>query len=108
MRPPSCCWRLALRDPDRVSAIVTQNGNAYAEGFVPLFWDPLWTYAERPVPETERPLRQALSLDAIRWQYQHGVPNVPSVSPDAWLHDYYALQRPGNTEVQLALCQSAT
>jgi pimeloyl-ACP methyl ester carboxylesterase len=96
-------WRLALRNPGQVTAIISQNGNAYTEGFGPVFWDSLWAYAERPGPETERPLRQALTLDAFRWQYQHGVPNVETVSPDAWMHDFHALQRPGNAEVQLAL-----
>jgi pimeloyl-ACP methyl ester carboxylesterase len=96
-------WRLALRRPEHVTAIISQNGNAYTEGFGPVFWDSLWAYAEHPDPETERPLRQALTLDAFRWQYEHGVPNVETVSPDAWMHDYQALQRPGNAEVQLAL-----
>jgi len=96
-------WRLALRDPAAVTAIITQNGNAYQEGFVPSFWEPLWSYAENPGPDTEAPLRQALTVDAIQWQYTHGVPDPAQVSPDAWLSDFHALQRPGNTEVQLKL-----
>ena len=96
-------WRLALRDPAAVTAVITQNGNAYQEGFVASFWEPLWTYAEKPTPETEAPLRRALTLDAIAWQYTHGVPDPALVSPDAWLSDFHALQRPGNTEVQLKL-----
>ena len=96
-------WRLALRDPAAVTAIISQNGNAYEDGFIPTFWDPLWTYAKNPNTSTEGPLRQALTLDAIKWQYTHGVPDPTLVSPDAWLSDFHALQRPGNTEVQLKL-----
>ena len=96
-------WRLALRHPDRITAIVTQNGNAYTDGFDESFWEPLWSYAKDPTPETEAPLRQALTLDRIRWQYLHGVPDPPTVSPDAWMSDLQSLQRPGNVEVQLQL-----
>ena len=96
-------WRLALRDPAAVTAIITQSGNAYEEGFVPSFWEPLWTYAKDPSEKTEAPLRQALTLDLIKWQYIHGVPDPALVSPDAWLNNFYALQRPGNIEVQLKL-----
>jgi pimeloyl-ACP methyl ester carboxylesterase len=96
-------WRLALRNPSQVVAIVTQNGNGYAEGLVEAFWAPLWTYTENPSEENAQPLRDALSLDSIRWQYTHGVPDVSTVDPDAWLHDYLAVQRPGNIDIQLAL-----
>ena len=96
-------WRLILRRPEAVTAVITQNGNAYVEGFVPSFWDALWVYAADPTAETERPIRQGLTLDAIRWQYTHGEPNPTLVSPDAWHHDWEVLQRPGNVEVQLTL-----
>lgn len=96
-------WRLALRHPDRVGAIVTQSGNAYGEGFVPAFWNPLWAYVDAPTPGTEAPLRRALTLDRIRWQYLHGVADDTDVDPDTWMHDFHAVQRPGNVEVQLRL-----
>jgi pimeloyl-ACP methyl ester carboxylesterase len=96
-------WRLALRHPERVTAVITQNGNAYTEGFSGPFWEALWNYAEAPNPTTEAPMRDALTLAAFTWQYLHGVPNVASVSPDAWLHAYAGLQRPGNIDVQLRL-----
>jgi pimeloyl-ACP methyl ester carboxylesterase len=96
-------WRLALQHPDRVTAIISQNGNAYTEGFVPSFWNPLWAYVDAPDTDTEAPLRRALTLEQIRWQYLHGVPNQAAVDPETWVHDFTALQRPGNLEVQLRL-----
>jgi pimeloyl-ACP methyl ester carboxylesterase len=97
-------WRLALRRPTAITAVISQNGNAYVEGFVPQFWAPLWAYAADPTPETERPLRTALSLEAFRWQYTHGEPHPSLVSPDTWHHDYDGMmRRPGNVEVQLKL-----
>jgi pimeloyl-ACP methyl ester carboxylesterase len=96
-------WRLALQSPDRIWAIVTQNGNAYEEGFVPEFWESIWAYAQVQTPETERAVRGALDAEAIRWQYTHGVPDPTVVSPDTWMHDAVQLGRPGNDLVQLAL-----
>ncbi|MGV9294349.1 alpha/beta fold hydrolase [Amycolatopsis sp. NPDC003676] len=96
-------WRLALKHPDRISAIVTQNGNGYEEGFVDSFWTGLWAYGANPGPDTEPAVRTALSYDAIRWQYLHGVPDPSLVSPDTWEHDHALVSRPGNDEIQLAL-----
>ena len=96
-------WRLALRNPQQVTAIITQNGNAYQEGFVDSFWAPLWRYAKDRTPENAAPLLDALSLEKIHWQYTHGVPDASVVSPDTWLHDHALVNRPGNPEVQLAL-----
>lgn len=96
-------WRLAVAHPERITAIVTQNGNAYRDGFNDAFWAPLWAYAADPRPETEQPVRDALSLDAIRWQYLHGVPDPSLISPDTWAHDHALAQRPGSDEVQLRL-----
>ncbi|MGI8446632.1 MAG: alpha/beta fold hydrolase [Streptosporangiaceae bacterium] len=96
-------WRLALAEPDAVSAIITQNGNGYEAGFVESFWKPVREYWQDPSPQTEGPIRQALTLDAIRWQYLHGVPDQSVVSPDTWYHDYALVSRPGNDLVQMAL-----
>jgi pimeloyl-ACP methyl ester carboxylesterase len=96
-------WRLALRRPDAVSAIITQNGNGYLDGLVEKFWAPLRAYWANPGPETERPVRGALTLDAIRWQYLHGVADPSLVSPDTWMHDHAMVSRPGNDRIQLAL-----
>lgn len=98
-------WRLALRDPRRIAAIISQNGNAYTDGFVQSFWAGVWTYADDPGPATEGPVRAALDLEAIRWQYLNGVPDPTLVSPDAWIHDYVQVQREGNDKVQLKLFQ---
>lgn len=97
-------WRLALRHPAAISAVITQNGNAYTDGFVPAFWEPLWRYAAHPTPASEEPLRAALSLDSFRWQYTHGEPDPSLVSPDSWNHDHDTMtRRTGNVEVQLKL-----
>jgi pimeloyl-ACP methyl ester carboxylesterase len=96
-------WRLALRNPGSISAIITQNGNGYEAGFAQAFWKPVREYWESQNPQTEAPVRQALSLEAIRWQYLHGVPDASVVSPDTWYHDYALVSRPGNDLVQLQL-----
>ena len=97
-------WRLALRHPASITAVITQNGNAYVDGFVPEFWGPLWRYADDPNDDNEGPMRAALTLDAFRWQYTQGEPDVSLVSPESWHHDYDVMtRRPGNVEVQLKL-----
>jgi pimeloyl-ACP methyl ester carboxylesterase len=96
-------WRLALRRPGAVQAIISQNGNAYEDGFVDSFWSGLWDYAKAPGPDTEGPVRGALSLEAIRWQYLTGVSQPDLVDPDAWTQDHAEVSRPGNDEIQLAL-----
>jgi pimeloyl-ACP methyl ester carboxylesterase len=96
-------WRLALRDPAAISAIITQNGNGYEAGFVADFWKPVRDFWHQRSPETEAPVRQALTLDSIKWQYLTGVPDESVVSPDTWHHDYDLVSRPGNDLIQLAL-----
>lgn len=96
-------WRLLMREPSRVTAIVSQNGNAYEEGLVESFWSPLWRYAAARTDENAAPLRESLTVDSIRWQYTHGVTDVSLVSPDGWMHDATHVNRPGNPDVQLAL-----
>jgi pimeloyl-ACP methyl ester carboxylesterase len=96
-------WRLALRDPAAISAIVSQNGNGYDAGFVDSFWKTVRDYQHEQNPETERAIRFALTLEATRWQYLTGVPDETLVDPDAWAHDYALLSRPGNDLIQLAL-----
>ena len=96
-------WRLALRDPSAVTAIVTQNGNGYDAGFVDSGWQPVWAYQREQTPETAAALRQFLTFEATRNQYLAGVPDPSVVSPDTWHHDYALLSRPGNDAVQLKL-----
>lgn len=101
-------WRLALRHPNRITAIISQSGNAYEAGFVSTFWAPIWRYAADPEPENEAAVRAALSLDAILWQYLHGVADPSLVSPDAWSRDHALIQRPGNDAIQLRLFRDYT
>ena len=96
-------WRLALRDPAAVVGVITQNGNAYEEGFVPEFWNPIWADAAERTAETREALRPALGRAAVEWQYTHGVPDPSTVDPDAWEHDLALLARAGQDDVQLAL-----
>ena len=96
-------WRLALRDPAAVVGVITQNGNAYEEGFVPDFWNPIWADAAERTAETRDALRPALGRAAVEWQYTHGVPDPSTVDPDAWEHDLALLARAGQDDVQLAL-----
>lgn len=96
-------WRLALSDPDAVDGVISQNGNAYEEGFVPDFWAPIWAYGEERSGENERALRPALAREAVEWQYLHGVPDPTRVDPDTWEHDLALLARPGKDRVQLEL-----
>jgi len=96
-------WRLALRDPAAITAIISQNGNAYDDGFVPEFWAPVWAYGADPRPAIEAPVRGALDLEAIRWQYLHGVADPELVDPDTWTQDHAEISRPGQDRIQLAL-----
>jgi pimeloyl-ACP methyl ester carboxylesterase len=96
-------WRLATGVPDKVTAVITQSGNAYTEGFVKPFWDGLFAYASAPGPDTEPAARQVLTPETTRWQYENGVADRSLLSPDAWTHSQTLLDRPGNDEIQLAL-----
>jgi len=96
-------WRIALRHPDAITAIITQNGNGYDAGFLPSFWQTVWDYQRDQTPDTEAAVRQAFTLDVTRWQYLTGAPDPTLVDPDTWHHDYALLSRPGNDEIQLAL-----
>jgi pimeloyl-ACP methyl ester carboxylesterase len=96
-------WRLALRRPEAITAIVTQNGNGYDEGFVESFWRSVWDYQREQNPATEAAVRAALTVEGIRWQYVTGVEDETVVSPDTWLHDAALVARPGNDRIQLTL-----
>jgi pimeloyl-ACP methyl ester carboxylesterase len=96
-------WRLALGKPAVVTAIISQNGNAYDAGFVESFWKTVWDYQSAQTPEAEAAVRQFFTLEATRWQYVTGVQDQTLVDPESWFHDYSLLSRPGNDAVQLAL-----
>jgi pimeloyl-ACP methyl ester carboxylesterase len=96
-------WRLALRNPEAITAIVTQSGNGYDEGFVESFWTTVWDYQREQTPATEAAIRTALTIESIKWQYVTGVSDETLVSPDTWTHDAALVNRPGNDEIQLRL-----
>ncbi|MFD5324562.1 alpha/beta fold hydrolase [Streptomyces sp. NPDC127092] len=95
--------RIASRHPQRVTAIVTQSGNAYLEGFTP-FWDVLFAHA-KDREANEEGVRALLTPEATRWQYTHGVPadRLDRIGPETWTLDQAGLDRPGNQEIQLQL-----
>jgi pimeloyl-ACP methyl ester carboxylesterase len=99
-------YRLAVRHPERVAALVVQNGNAYEEGLNNDFWKPLKAYWQDRSEKNAEPLRKFLTLEATKWQYTHGVRNIEAISPDTWTIDQALLDRPGNKEIQLALFYS--
>jgi len=95
-------FRLAMRRPERITAIISQNGNAYAEG-LSAGWNPIRAYWEVPSQANREALRTLLSPETTVWQYTHGVPDPTSVSPDGYSLDNFYLARPGADEVQLDL-----
>jgi pimeloyl-ACP methyl ester carboxylesterase len=95
-------FRLAVKHPDRITAIVSQNGNAYEEGLSD-GWNPIRAYWQDPSQANRDALRAFLQPEATIWQYTHGVSNPTSVSPDGYSLDNFYLARPGADEVQLDL-----
>lgn len=96
-------YRLAARHPERVQALVVQNGNAYEEGIAGDFWNPVKAYWKEQTPERARPLHDFVKREATIWQYTHGVRDTEAISPDNWNVDQPLLDRPGNAAIQLAL-----
>jgi pimeloyl-ACP methyl ester carboxylesterase len=94
--------RLALARPEQVTAIISQNGNAYEEGLGDA-WDPIKAYWKEPTKENRDALRQFLSLEATKWQYTHGAPNPELIAPESYTLDAALMERPGNAEIQLDL-----
>jgi pimeloyl-ACP methyl ester carboxylesterase len=95
-------FRLATRHPERVSAIVSQNGNAYAEGLSD-GWYPIRAYWENPSQVNREALRKFLTPETTIWQYTHGVPDATWVSPDGYSLDNFYLSRAGVADMQLDL-----
>jgi len=95
-------FRLATRHPERVTAIISQNGNAYEEG-LSQGWNPIQRYWKEPTPENRRALRDFLKPEATKWQYTHGVQDESMVAPESYTLDAALLARPGNDEIQLDL-----
>ncbi len=96
-------FRLAMAHPDRVTAIISQNGNAYEEGLADT-WAPIRKYWAEPTPENRDVLREnILTPEGTRWQYTHGVADPASVPPESYTLDTALLERPGNKDIQLDL-----
>jgi pimeloyl-ACP methyl ester carboxylesterase len=96
-------FRIALRFPDRIAALISQNGNAYVEG-LSKDWAPVQAYWENPTRENREALRKLQTLETTRWQYYHGVTNPEErIAPEAILHDQTLLDRPQSAEIQLDL-----
>ena len=96
-------FRLAVAQPQRVSALVSQNGNAYLEGLGDA-WAPIRAYWAEPTAANREVIRNAvLSLEGTRYQYLHGVEKPERVAPESWMLDLLLMQRPGNDEIQLDL-----
>jgi len=95
--------RLAMAHPERITAIVSQNGNAYEEGLGDA-WAPIRKYWAQPTAENREVIRQnILNLEGTRWQYTHGVADPESIAPESYTLDTALLERPGNKEIQLDL-----
>ena len=95
-------FQIAMRHPERVGAIISQNGNAYEEGLSG-GWDPIRAYWRDATPANREALRAFLTPEATFWQYTDGVPDVKAISPDSYSLDSFYLARPGADEVQLDL-----
>jgi pimeloyl-ACP methyl ester carboxylesterase len=95
-------FRLAVKHPERITAIISQNGNAYEEGLSE-GWNPIQTYWKNPTAENREALRGFLAPQTTRWQYTHGVADESLVSPDGIALDNYYLARKGADEIQLDL-----
>jgi pimeloyl-ACP methyl ester carboxylesterase len=95
-------YRLAVKHPEKIEALIVQNGNAYDEGLGE-FWEPLRAYWSEPSEKNKDALMKLLTIEATKWQYTHGVRNENAISPDNWILDQSLLECPGNKEIQLQL-----
>ena len=95
-------YRLAVRRPDQVQALIIQNGNAYDEGLRE-FWDPIKRYWADPRPENRTALHFLVAPESTRWQYENGVSDRTLLDPTTWVVDQVGLDRPGNREIQMDL-----
>jgi pimeloyl-ACP methyl ester carboxylesterase len=94
--------RIAIKYPERITAIISQNGNAYEEGLSD-GWNPIQTYWREPTKANRDALRSFLAPETTVWQYTHGVSDTSMVSPDGYSLDNFYLARPGAHEAQLDL-----
>ena len=94
--------RLAHQRPAQVAGLISQNGNAYEDGLSPA-WDPVRKYWKDPSTENRDALRGLLSLEGIRWQYEHGAPSAESIAPETYTLDHSLISRDGVIDLQLDL-----
>jgi len=95
-------YRLALKHPERVQALIVQNGNAYDEGLRE-FWDPIKKYWKDATPENRAALYFFVDAKSTRWQYENGVSDPTLLDPTTWALDQIGLDRPGNRDIQMDL-----
>lgn len=95
-------WRLAAAHSERITAIISQNGNAYEEGLAQ-GWDAIRKYWDSPTPENRAALSDFPTPAAVKWQYLEGVPDTHLVSPDGYTLEGLHVSRPGNADIQLDL-----
>lgn len=95
-------FRLAVKHPERITAIISQNGNAYEEGLSE-GWNPIQAYWQDASEENRNALKPFLEPESIAWQYTHGAPDTAKVSPDGYSLDSFYMTRPGAVDVQLDL-----
>jgi len=95
-------YRLALRHPERIQALIVQNGNAYDEGLLK-FWDPIKKYWKDATPENRASLHFLVEPKSTRWQYENGVSDLTLLDPTTWALDQIGLDRPGNRDIQMDL-----
>lgn len=100
-RRRTTAWRLALANPDAITALIVQNGNAYDEGLDNDFWAPIKRYWSDNSQQNRDALRGLVTLDTTKFQYTDGMANASRISPDNWTADQALLDRPGNDEIQL-------
>ncbi|ARA75294.1 hydrolase [Pectobacterium brasiliense] len=95
-------WRLATAHPDRITAIISQNGNAYEEGLAQ-GWDAIRRYWQSPTAENRAALHDFPTAASVKWQYLEGVSDTSLVSPDGYTLEGLHVSRPGNADIQLDL-----
>lgn len=95
-------FRLASKNPEKITSLIVQNGNAYDEGLLK-FWDPIRSYWKERTDENAKPLAGFIAPYGVKWQYTHGVRDVSTISPDTWNVDLRHLTREGNPSIQLKL-----
>lgn len=95
-------YRLAVKNPEKVTAFIVQNGNAYEEG-IGKFWDSAKAYWKTHAPKEREGIRYLTKFEATYWQYTNGVKDTSLVAPEAWTVDQARLDRPGNADIQMDL-----